>query len=481
MSIKKSGSILFASKVIKTIFDIASIMLLSRFLFISDYGIYRQVLISQQLVISILTLGIPNSALFYLSTERKKEYLTNLYVSLTSFSVLVLIISPFLADLFDANFKVNFFKNNVLIISLIYSLGIFSSATENILVALNRTKKLISYTLIPTFFWFLGLLFYLIFEKYTILNILVLLILRYIIGILLLISFTRKDINFRYLNLKMVREIVIFGVPIGLSTILGMLNKNVDKLVVGYFVDSVDFAIFSNGAYEIPFLSLLTSSLFTVLIPELKKLKDLDNVQKLKELWIRSGNIMVTLMIPIASSLIFFAKPFIVFIFSEKYLASIPYFRIYQIMLYFRIYVYGSIFVATKNNRLFLINAVYSLIFNLILDILLVIKLGPIGAVIATVLTTVFLVFLQLFNIKNILNIKFSETFPWINWFKSIVVTVGINSGFYIFYSLFSSNLLGLLFMFLSFVVSFLVLSKLVNNEILKYVFSVLKIINLKK
>nr|WP_246348219.1 polysaccharide biosynthesis C-terminal domain-containing protein [Thermosipho japonicus] len=150
-------------------------------------------------------------------------------------------------------------------------------------------------------------------------------------------------------------------------------------------------------------------------------------------------------------------------------------------MLYFRIYVYGSIFVATKNNRLFLINAVYSLIFNLILDILLVIKLGPIGAVIATVLTTVFLVFLQLFNIKNILNIKFSETFPWINWFKSIVVTVGINSGFYIFYSLFSSNLLGLLFMFLSFVVSFLVLSKLVNNEILKYVFSVLKIINLKK
>nr|WP_284730380.1 polysaccharide biosynthesis C-terminal domain-containing protein [Thermosipho sp. 1244] len=164
------------------------------------------------------------------------------------------------------------------------------------------------------------------------------------------------------------------------------------------------------------------------------------------------------------------------FIFSEKYLASVPYFRIYQTILYFRIYVYGSIFVATKNSRIFLFNAIYSLIFNIVMDIFLIMKIGPIGAVIATVLTMVFLVILQLINIKNILKIKFSETFPWFNWIKSIIVSLMISGSLYILYDITSSGVfVGLLFMFFSFVLSFFILSYMVNNEVLNYIVYVLK------
>ncbi|ONN27129.1 hypothetical protein XJ44_04890 [Thermosipho affectus] len=476
MSVKKSSSILFISKVIKTVFDIASIMLLSRLLFVSDYGIYKQLMLSSQLVISIMILGVPNSALYYLSNKRKKEYLVNLYFTLFFLSILVIIVSPFLAMLFDMNFKVDFFRKNIFIVALIYSLGIFSSASENILVALNKIKSLVIYTIAPTVYWFIGLLFLLFYGKYTIYMIFVLFIFRYVLNIVLLILPTWGEIKFEYTNLKRIKDILIFGIPIGFSTILGMLNKNVDKLVVGYFVDNVNFAIFSNGAYEIPFSSLLTSSLFTVLIPELKRLNDLKNISSIKTLWNRAGNVMIPIMVSLASSLIFFAKPFVLFIFSEKYLASVPYFRIYQTILYFRIYVYGSIFVATKNSRIFLFNAIYSLIFNIAMDIFLIMKIGPIGAVIATVLTTVFLVILQLINIKNILKIKFSETFPWFNWIKSIIVSLMISGSLYVLYDITSSGVfVGLLFMFFSFVLSFFILSYMVNNEVLNYIVYVLK------
>lgn len=483
MSIKKLSSILFVSKVVKNLFDMASIMILSRILLTSDYGIYRQVLLTQQLVVSILTLGIPSSAIYYLSSSNKrKEYLINLYISLFSFSILVILVSPFLANLFDANFKTQFFKSNLFIIALLYSLGIFSSASENILIALNKTKNLAFYTLLPTIFWFIGLLSFSINNVNSLYNILFLLISRYVLSILLLIISTYNNLDLKFFNLKRVKEIIVFGIPMGLSSIIGILNRNIDKLVVGYFVDNANFAVFSNGAYEIPFLSLLTASLFTVLIPEFKKHLDLNDNLKVKELWIRSGSIMITIIIPLATSLIFFSKPFVLFLFSEKYLASVPYFRIYQLTLYLRIYVYGTVFLVTRNNKLFLKNAFISLIFNLVFDILLVIKLGPIGAVVATVLTKVFLVFLHLRNIKNILNIKFSETFPWSDWIKSIIITIFISSVFYIIFNMISKNIyVGLFFMALSFMVSFYLLSKLINDEILNYIISILKIKNIKK
>lgn len=450
-------------------------MILSRYLEIADYGIYRQIVISQQLVVSVLTLGIPNAALYYLSSKKEKEYLINLYTMLFSISFLVLLISPILTNLFYLNFKVIFFRKNELIIGLIYSLSIFSSVAENVLVALNKIKNVAVYALIPTTFWLVGLLV-LYTSKYTVQNILTLMILRYLVGIILLVMFTYKEINFRFLNIKKIRDILVFGIPIGLSSMLGILNKNVDKLIVGYFVNNTDFAVFSNGAYEIPFLSLITSSLYTVLIPQMAKLNEIKDTKNIKKLWLRAGNIMITIMIPLASTFIFFSKPFILFMFSNKYLDSVEYFRIYQIMLYFRIYVYGSVFVATKNSKLYLTNALYSLVFNFVLDILLVIKFGPLGAVAATVMTTVFSIFLQLKYIKDILKIKFVEVFPWKNWILAIALTILINSVLYTIYHLISNNVyMGLLFMMMSFILSFYVLSKKVNGEILDYSVSILK------
>ncbi|ABR30230.1 hypothetical protein SU69_01885 [Thermosipho melanesiensis] len=475
MSIKKSSTILLVSRFVKTLIDIISVMILSRYLEIADYGIYRQIVISQQLVVSVLTLGIPNAALYYLSSKKEKEYLINLYTMLFSISFLVLLISPILTNLFYLNFKVIFFRKNELIIGLIYSLSIFSSVAENVLVALNKIKNVAVYALIPTTFWLVGLLV-LYTSKYTVQNILTLMILRYLVGIILLVMFTYKEINFRFLNIKKIRDILVFGIPIGLSSMLGILNKNVDKLIVGYFVNNTDFAVFSNGAYEIPFLSLITSSLYTVLIPQMAKLNEIKDTKNIKKLWLRAGNIMITIMIPLASTFIFFSKPFILFMFSNKYLDSVEYFRIYQIMLYFRIYVYGSVFVATKNSKLYLTNALYSLVFNFVLDILLVIKFGPLGAVAATVMTTVFSIFLQLKYIKDILKIKFVEVFPWKNWILAIALTILINSVLYTIYHLISNNVyMGLLFMMMSFILSFYVLSKKVNGEILDYSVSILK------
>ena len=69
---------------------------------------------------------------------------------------------------------------------------------------------------------------------------------------------------------------------------------NIDKLMVKSFFSLEEFAVFSNGSYELPVLQVFSGSLFTVMIPKLKKLKEDDRIadvcSKLETAWRDNGN-----------------------------------------------------------------------------------------------------------------------------------------------------------------------------------------------
>ena len=95
-------------KDVKSIVDTLAVMLLSRTLGFQEYGFYKQFIVSQQILTAIMSLGIPSSTIFYLSSEKKKEYLANIYVSLGMISMLTIFITPLFTKLFDLNFKTSF-------------------------------------------------------------------------------------------------------------------------------------------------------------------------------------------------------------------------------------------------------------------------------------------------------------------------------------------------------------------------------------
>ena len=146
----------------------------------------------------------------------------------------------------------------------------------------------------------------------TLLFLLVILVTRRVVETVISVTFWFKIGNpFRLASRKVLSEILLFSLPLAVSSVVGILNMNVDKLMVKYFYTIEQFAIFSNGAYELPVLQIFSGSLFTVMIPKLKSLKDENRLSDVVKTWNNLGEITSTIIIPLTIVLIFFTKLFI--------------------------------------------------------------------------------------------------------------------------------------------------------------------------
>jgi O-antigen/teichoic acid export membrane protein len=101
-------------------------------------------------------------------------------------------------------------------------------------------------------------------------------------------------------------------------------------------------------------------------------------------------------------------------LFGPDYVESATVFRIYLLMLPIRIIMFGALLRATGHGRHILIQAVLTLIANLVLSWVGIRLFGPVGAAIATV-AVVWIVAVPylLVQFRRILHCPISALFPW--------------------------------------------------------------------
>ena len=151
-------------------------------------------------------------------------------------------------------------------------------------------------------------------------------------------------------------------------------------------VSTETFAIYINGAIEIPLIAIITGSATSILLPELTQRYNAGDFKGCLQLWQNAAVKCARIIFPAAVLLFIIAPEFIQTLFSEKYVDSALPFRIYLLMLPARIVIFGAIFIASARNHLVLIRAIIGLALNLALSIILVQKMGYIGAAVATIL-----------------------------------------------------------------------------------------------
>ena len=111
-----------------------------------------------------------------------------------------------------------------------------------------------------------------------------------IVGILWIRKFSGK-INFN-LNIKVIQEIFKFSIPIGMASVVGTINVQLDKFVIGRFFSTEQYAIFTNASRELP-VTLVATSLTAVLLHHVKLLNK-ENKKEAVELWGYAANIFVS-------------------------------------------------------------------------------------------------------------------------------------------------------------------------------------------
>lgn len=154
------------------------------------------------------------------------------------------------------------------------------------------------------------------------------------------------------------REQLSFAAPAILASVAGSLFLQMDKLVVGRLASPSDFALYSNGAFENPVISLVVAAGSAASAAELVRLRAAYDSEGFLELWSSMTARITLTLVPAGAFLFFFAREAVVALFSARYAESAGVFALYALLTPVRIVAFSMLFGSLNRNVTYLLGHV---------------------------------------------------------------------------------------------------------------------------
>lgn len=371
--------------------NVVSGMFFARVLTVADYGTYLQTFLAYDFAVPILTLGIP-SALYYFIPREKVRIKGLVLDNLVLMFLAGLIFSLFLL-LGGTVFLANRFNNPELSKTLrwmvlypLYTFPILISSA--VWVSLDKIKLNAIYNiftgLILTISLIISVLLTRSYEAPTLVRIL-LPVAFLPIAVYLIFKYLSGDWNKP--NVLSMLRMVKFAIPLGLASIFGTLAIQLAGIIVSFLTSPEEYALYANGAKEVPFIGIVTGSISLVILADMVKKIEEGELRKALELFRKAATISASFLFPVMIFLMIFSESFIEILYSSKYKESVLSFRIFLLMIPIRIAYYGSAFIALGMTKSILYRSVGDLILTIIFCYIFVLWLGAYGAALGLVFT----------------------------------------------------------------------------------------------
>lgn len=210
------------------------------------------------------------------------------------------------------------------------------------------------------------------------------------------------------------RRQLAYSVPLGASGVVGILTLNLNQIIVSHMCTAEEFAIYSNGAIELPIVAILTASINGVLLPEFVDLIARNDRAQVVQIWQRAVLRALMLLVPIMVYFLWMAEPAMRFLFSARFEEAAEPFRILLLLLLMRCIPANLVFLAADRSRLVLLRGVVALILNVVVCWIAIGAFGHIGAAWALVFVMyLWSVPFTLTRSAHILGTSVRELFPW--------------------------------------------------------------------
>ena len=271
-SLGKSAVNLTVSKIIGLVISMVTAMLLARLRTVEEYGTYSQLIISINLATTIIMMGLPNSLNYFLAgaeTKEERSYFLNVYYSLST--ILSVVVGLFLVLIVPL--LVRYFTNAALI-NFLYFLAVFPwtriimSSVENVLVVYNRTNTITAFRLLNSAL-LLGIVVLVQLMNWTFSTYMILYLaveILFTIVVYVIVKDCAGQLRFKF-DLELTKRIFKFSVPLGIASMIGTLNIELDKLVIGGLMDTEHLAIFTNASKAVISSGQKDLSLYPSIIP----------------------------------------------------------------------------------------------------------------------------------------------------------------------------------------------------------------------
>lgn len=422
-----NNKVLFSvSNLIRTFEVLLISIFLSRFLIDKNaLGQLLQIIFISSVLVTLIS-GMPLSLNFfygkYNESEKKHQLFVKFFSMLSLIALVLCSIVFILKELIATSFKNEAFIDYIFIILSFFFIKLINTIFPNYHYLTNKLSKyLILYVITTvalvacfTYDYFIG--------NFSIENILIQ---------LFCIEFFRLTINFVIINKNELKinlssfdkDELIYILTITTGVVLGAFNLYIDKYLVAALLNPTEFVYYQNGAINLPFVNIITSSLFIALIPVFAEL----NVKnKIKELALQTKNAIIKcafFLMPILIYCFFEAIPLIKFLYGDGFEASGEVFKIYILryslsVMAFSVFM-GSIGLEKRSNLIIMLSAIIGLVLN---GVLIPIY-GIIGASWAIVIASLSTIAISFYYINKKLQLKVVDYFPVRNYLNIIVIS----------------------------------------------------------
>lgn len=215
-----------------------------------------------------------------------------------------------------------------------------------------------------------------------------------------------------------------FGLPLGLTDIVSMLNNQLDRYLIVLFFPIVALADYHAGAWQIPIVTTIPYTVGAVYAPRFVQLFQVGKNLEAIEIWRLSALKTSLLVVPITMVFVVAAEETMELLFTASYLGAAPVFRWYCLLTLGRVATFGSVIVAAGAPRLVFQAALVSLVCNAVLCTVLVKAVGFTGPAMGTALAFIPSAVYYCFCIARATKLELGRIFPLFGFLRVLALAV---------------------------------------------------------
>ena len=369
---------------------------LSGYFSLQDYGTYSQIMLLTTTISSMTILGMMDGVNFFFCKE-KDEKKRDAYISTIFFMQYAVGIVVSLTVLICAGPISKYFGNDS-VKSLIAFAAILPVAQNTIsllqimFIAIGKARQIAIRNLLVSILKLVAVTL----ACYVFNNIAVIFLCQAIIDILQILYFAwvlRKNqckINVLNFDKSLIKEILVYCIPMAMFTVIKSLNRDADKYVISFFTNTETLAVYTNASKILPF-DIIMTSFCTVLLPYITRYiarKKYDECRRLYKAFLELSYIATTIL---AVGAICVAPELMRFLYTDKYTTNgfgITVFVIYILVDILSVMNITLILSAAGKTKTILFASIGTFVANIVLNIVLFLVMKETGPAVATLIVT---------------------------------------------------------------------------------------------
>ncbi len=381
------------AKTLAFVFNLALPVLVVRRLDLIQFGVYKQLFLMIATAVSVLQLSFGMSAYYFLPREpdRQPEVVLNIFAFNTAAGGLACASLMLWPSLLGAVFHQPALAGYARLVGLVILLWTISSALEIVPIA-NGEMKLASAVIMSVQLTRTAMYLASVIVFGTVRALMVAAVVQGLLQTVVLWWYMQSRFTgfWRRFDGRLLRRQLSYAIPLGFAGVLYTVQTDLHSYFVSNRLGAAAFAIYAVGTVQLPLTTLLQEATNAVLIPRVSYLQHIQDTREIVLLIARAMRKLAAVYFPIYALLAATAHDLIGFVFTRRYLASVPVFLINLTMLLVSILLQDPLFRAYKDQRFFLIRLRVFTCTLLVAGLWFgTTRFGPVGAISTVVIVSV--------------------------------------------------------------------------------------------